>query len=252
MLRCRLLIVAAVFVIGSANASAGIFSRRPKPTPERIPELLVQLKSGADESQRVDAAEELRQYDPKAHPEIVSSLIEALGKDSSAGVRAEAAASLGKLRPISQQVGYALEQAQSNDGAMRVRLAARQALLQYHLVGYRSNGKNSNHDPDGAQPVSASSPGTSATVKSPQTPTRIIMTPYGPFRETAEPPLADPPPVVKRPTPVATPVAQPKGLLPSRLIPSPDPKLKPIPGASWTPAPKPATNEGPALPPPSP
>ena len=104
----RILIVSAVLALGfTPSASAGIFSRKAKPAPARVPELLIQLKSGADESQREDAAEELRQFDPKSHPEIVGSLIEALGKDGGAGVRAEAAASLGKLRPINQQIGYA-------------------------------------------------------------------------------------------------------------------------------------------------
>ena len=37
------------------------------------------------------------------------SLIDALGRDSSPAVRADAATSLGKLRPISQQAGYDME-----------------------------------------------------------------------------------------------------------------------------------------------
>lgn len=258
MLLRRLLLASAMMALIGEPASAGIFSRKPKPTAEKVPELLVQLKSGTDESQRTGAAEELRQFDPKSHPEIVGGLIDALGKDASAGVRAEAAASLGKLRPISQQIGYALEQAQSNDGAMRVRLAARQALLQYHLVGYRSSGKaDGAADKNGTQPVSGTNGGAAplGQVKSPQNPTRIVMTPYGPFRETAEPPLADPPALPKAP-PVATPVSRPKGQAPAQLVPLPEPKLQPIPGASWTPAPtaKPPQspeNSGPALPPPA-
>lgn len=257
MLR-RILFVSALMVLICEPANAGIFSRKPKPTAERVPELLVQLKAGTDESQRTEAAGELRQFDPKSNPEIVNGLIDALGKDASVGVRAEAAASLGKLRPISQQIGYALEQAQNNDGAMRVRLAARQALLQYHLVGYRSSGKSdSSADKNGTQPVSGTNPpvGPLGQVKSPQNPTRIVMTPQGPFRETAEPPLADPP-VLPKSAPIAVPVSRPKGPPPVQLAPLPEPKLQPIPGASWTPAPstKPGSIpdlSGPALPPPS-
>ena len=74
--------------------------------------------------------------------------------------------------------------------------------------------------------ASQSAPGPLGLVKSPQTPTRILMTPYGPFRETAEPPLADPP-VVPRGLPEATPVSQPKQTPPPiQLIPSPEPKPK--------------------------
>lgn len=257
MLR-RIMLVSALMALAAGPADAGIFSRKPKPTAEKVPDLLVQLKSGTDESQRSGAAEELRQFDPKSHPEIVGGLIDALGKDASAGVRAEAAASLGKLRPISQQIGYALEQAQNNDGAMRVRLAARQALLQYHLVGYRSSGKSdASADKNGTQPVSGSN-GSAAPlgqVKSPQTPTRIVMTPQGPFRETAEPPLADPPVLPKSP-PVAIPVSRPKGPAPAKLVPLPEPKSPSIPGASWTPAPAKTPPQvrdqnGPVLPPPS-
>src|SRR5438477_520352 len=119
----RLLLVFVAIAHLAPAASAGLFSRKPKPNPvERVPELLIQLKSSTDEAKRSDAAEELRQFDPKAYPEIMPVLITALSKDASSGVRVEAAASLGKLRPISQQAGYALEQAQNTDSSMRVRL----------------------------------------------------------------------------------------------------------------------------------
>src|SRR5262249_40361948 len=146
----------------------------------------------------------------KSYPEIMTGLIGALSRDSSASVRSEAAASLGKLRPISQQAGYALEQAQNNDGSLRVRMSARQALFQYHIVGYRSSGRPEMNAPkDATQPVSAPTPpGPVGLVKTPQTPTRIIMTPQGAFRETAEPPLADPFVQPKAP-PSATAVARP-------------------------------------------
>jgi hypothetical protein len=140
--------------LSTSSSRAGIFSRKPKVNPsERVPELLTELKSSTEESQRSNAAEELRQFDPKSHPEIMSALIGALSKDASPAVRSEAAASLGKLRPISQQAGYALEQAQNNDGSLRVRLAARQALFQYHIVGYRSGKPENSGEKDSTQPV---------------------------------------------------------------------------------------------------
>ena len=135
----RNLFVALALAVLTSSADAGFFSRKAKPNPaERVPELLIQLRSAQDEGQRSAAAEELRQYDPKSFPDLIPGLIESLGRDASQAVRSEAASSLGRLRPITQQAGYALEQAQNNDAMVRVRLAARQALLQYHLVGYRA------------------------------------------------------------------------------------------------------------------
>src|SRR5262245_20900530 len=252
----RLLLASAVFALSTTPFSAGLFSRKPKPNPvECVPELLIQLRSHTDEAQRSNAAEELRQFDPKAYPEIILGLIGAVTRDASPAVRSEAAASLGKIRPISQQAGYALEQAQNNDGSIRVRMAARQALFQYHLVGYRSGRPEQNADKDGAQAVSGpgSSAGPVGMVKSPQTPTKVITTPLGPFRETAEPPLAEPAVVVKPPPPPATAVTRPKGQAPAQLIPTQTPKLKPVPGAEepkWKPAQK--DRSGPDLPPPPP
>jgi hypothetical protein len=72
------------------------------------------------------------------------------------------------------------------------------------------------------------------------------MTPQGAFRETAEPPLADPFVQPKAP-PAATAVARPKGPAPAQLVPTNAPKLKPVPPSSKKP---PTDNDGPALPPP--
>ena len=72
----RLLLVFVAIAHLAPAASAGLFSRKPKPNPvERVPELLIQLKSSADEAKRSDAAEELRQFDPKAYPEIMPVLL---------------------------------------------------------------------------------------------------------------------------------------------------------------------------------
>jgi hypothetical protein len=96
------------------------------------------VKNDGDESKRTAAAQELRQYDPGQFPMIVPVLVDVLLTDSKPGVRAEAAQSLGKMRPIAQQAGMALEQALASDSSMRVRLQARSSLLQYHWSGYRS------------------------------------------------------------------------------------------------------------------
>jgi HEAT repeat protein len=142
-LRLRALwLVPLVFLPALAGPGyGGIFfgKKNRKPTPaERVPELLAQVKSDGDESKRAAAAQELRQYDPAQFPMIVPVLVEVMLTDSKPVVRAEAAQSLGKIRPISQQAGMALEQALNSDASMRVRLQARSSLLQYHWSGYRS------------------------------------------------------------------------------------------------------------------
>jgi hypothetical protein len=248
----RILLVPLVVAALAPSAPAGIFSRKTKPNPaERVPELLIQLKSGHDEGQRLAAADELRQYDPKSYPEIVTGLIDALGRDASPAVRAEAASSLGRLRPISQQAGVALEQSQTNDAIMKVRLAARQSLWQYHLVGYRggkapdapATGGQDNSQPQiGAMPRVVAQP-TSRGTPSPRHP--------GAVRESPEPPLAVPPtsnPQVSRPpqVPIAPVVPTNPGLMP---IPKSD-----VTNAGHQPSadrPLPAAGgDGPALPPP--
>jgi hypothetical protein len=248
----HILLLPLVLAVTAPPTSAGFFSRKPKSNPaERVPELLIQLKTGKDEGHRLAAAEELRQYDAKAYPEVVTSLIDALGRDTSAAVRAEAASSLGKLRPISQSAGYALEQAQNNDGAVRVRLAARQALLQYHLVGYRS-GKSAD-----VPATTAPAEMTISTPPGPSTPaartgpfgalltrnqaTDTTHSPARMARESAEPPLAD------SVTTPAKPAARPPAGAPPRFVP-PNPGLQPMPQPPDAPKPAAPTN-GPVLPP---
>src|SRR5262245_1467923 len=173
----RILLVPLVVAALTPPAPAGLFSRKPKVHPaDRVPELLIQLQTAQDEGQRAAAAEELRQFDAKEFPKVIPALMDALARDPSPGVRAEAATTLGKLRPISQQAGYALEQSQNNDAAMRVRMAARQSLWQYHLVGYRG-GKS----PDGTP-----APDSAAGMPRPAAPARGTVPPHYPAlaRET--------------------------------------------------------------------
>lgn len=236
----RLLLVPLVMAALTPSAPAGIFSRKPKPNPaDRVPELLIQLKTSQDEGQRTAAADELRQYDPKAYPDIVTGLMDALGRDASPVVRSEAATSLGRLRPISQQAGYALEQAQNNDAVVRVRLAARQALWQYHLVGYRGDKPaDAPTGPSTAKVLAAGGPATPAPPRTiGQTTSRSF--PAGAGRESAEPPLAVPP---------TAPISLPQSSGPVQLIPV-NPGLKPAPNAPKSPAQSGNVN-GPALPPP--
>lgn len=140
----RLLLVPLILAGMVAPASAGIFfNKRPKANPaERVPTLIATAKTDPEEKKRAAAAAELREFDPAAYPEIIPVLIDLVQNDAKPGVRLEAVQSLAKLRPVSQQVGFALEQAADQDKSLRVRLQARSSLLQYHLAGYRSPKKD--------------------------------------------------------------------------------------------------------------
>ena len=183
-------LVPLMFLPALADPSyAGILfgKKNKKPTPaERVPELLAQVKSDGDESKRAAAAQELRQYDPAQFPMIVPVLADVLLTDSKPVVRAEAAQSLGKIRPISQQAGQALEQALNNDASMRVRLQARSSLLQYHWSGYRSARKD-DMVPQTKEPPLADdkSPPLISTTTLPQANNRAVPPPSDGLRATS-------------------------------------------------------------------
>jgi hypothetical protein len=208
---CRSLLVAGVAVALASPAAAGIFKRGPKPNPsDRVPQLIATVKTDKDEANRATAAEELRQYDPKAFPEIVPVLIDVLLNDAKPTVRAEAAQSLGKMRPVCPEAGWALEQAVSKDSSMRVRLQARSALLHYHWAGYRSPKLDeppqmqSKEPPlagapakgpalgGGPPPVKTTNPIAPATGQLRPAPFPVV--PPRPPLITGEPPLLEPPP----------------------------------------------------------
>jgi hypothetical protein len=152
-------------------ANGGIFGKKgTKVDPaQRVPELIGILKSSPDEHKRAEAADELRKYDVQKFPDIIPVLIEALHHDTRPGVRAEAAQSLGRIRPVSQAVGQALEQALARDSSMRVRLQARSSLLQYHMAGYRSRKKDSK-DKTGEPPLAEPAKGDGPRLEGPAIP----------------------------------------------------------------------------------
>jgi hypothetical protein len=223
-MRCRFLLTLVLLPSLAAPSFGGIIfggKKGAKPPAERVPELISIALTNGDENKRSEAVEELRQYDLGQFPQILPALVEVLTNDKKPAVRAEAAQSLGKIRPVSQQAGQALEQALSKDTSMRVRLQARTSLLQYHWAGYRSDGK----------PASMPAP-----------------------PQTKEPPLAAPqtkePPVAPSPTqPAAKPApspATPASPRPPIINTSSDPKPLPA-GPEKTP---PVDEKGPDLIPP--
>ncbi|HEY7152816.1 MAG TPA: HEAT repeat domain-containing protein [Gemmataceae bacterium] len=255
-LRALWLVPLVLLPFAAGSSSAGIiFGKKNKkaPTPaERVPQLLAQVKTDGDESKRAAAAEELRQYDPAQFPTIVPILIDVLLTDKKPAVRAEAAQSLGKIRPIAPQAGQALEQALTKDSSMRVRLQARSSLLQYHWSGYRGNKKDEMvtqtkepplADPNTPAPVlntAAPPPATGRTA--PQLPDGSRNTSSYPntpasFPPPARPSVKEPPLAPATPPPPAT--ANPPAPLP------------PMPAPAPAPAPTPGGNEsGPDLTPP--
>lgn len=138
-LRYFVLVTLIVGVTSAEGRAAGLFKKTSKPDPaEHVPVLIKTLKSEPDERKRATAAEELREFDSKTFPEIIPALIEALRNDGSVSVRSESVNSIGKLRPVTQVAGYALEQAAQNDPSIRVRLAAKTTLAQWTLFhGFR-------------------------------------------------------------------------------------------------------------------
>jgi hypothetical protein len=190
-MRCHLFLLTIGCIAGLAvPAPAGIFfGKHPKPTPaERVSQLVMQLRTDPDESKRANAAKELRAFDPRAFPQIVPTLIDVLKRDQKPAVRLEAAQTLSKLRPISQEAGLALEEA-VGDPSWRVRWQARQALLGYRMSGYRS-------PPDNLGPSikqdAHQAPSVSPVKRSllPRAKTGPTIVP----NETPPPPLADPTP----------------------------------------------------------
>lgn len=199
------LVLLALFLAPLTPTHAGLF-RKSKPEPAKyVPMLIQALKEDTDEGNRIRAAEELREYDPKTFPDILPALTEALSNDPSFKVRAESAESLGKINLVSPKAGYALEQSQKYDSAKSVREASRSALLQYRVRGYRS-GKESEttstqtDEPPLARPsTSPSSPTPGTSLARPPVQATPVGFPKGSTMvggrvQTPEPPLAKPVP----------------------------------------------------------
>jgi hypothetical protein len=226
----RLLLVLTLAPLAAGPAHAGIlFNRKPaRPTPaERVPQLIQTLKTDGDEKKRAGAAEELRQYDPTQFPDMIPALIDALMNDKKPGVRAEAAQTLGKLRPVSQQVGQALLLARDKDESMRVRLQARSSLLDYRWHGFKQDGKPADLPGATKEPPLADKPPTQELRPMPVVPTPpvTVKPPEKPVepRVVAPPQPPQPQPQEPRPMPAVTP--QPMG--PQRMpngpaLPQPD------------------------------
>src|SRR5262249_33698182 len=93
-----------------------IFAKKQKMNPsQRVPELVLIVKTDSDERKRSHAAEELRDYDSATFTEIVPVLVDVLQQDKKMNVRLEALTSLAKIRPVSARAGQAIEKAATED-----------------------------------------------------------------------------------------------------------------------------------------
>ena len=146
---CFLLTVGLIAVL-TASAPAGIFfGKHTKPSPaERVSQLLITMETDTDDGNRPARPRNYGNSILGLFRRSFLCLIDVLKHDSKASVRVEAAQTLGKLRPVSQGAGMALEEAVA-DPSWRVRWQARQSLRGYHLSGYRSPPK-----PELASPAS--------------------------------------------------------------------------------------------------
>jgi hypothetical protein len=232
------ILVLAVAGLTTARAPAiSLFSKRAKVNPaERVPELIKTARTAPEERRRAGAVEELRQYDAVAFPQIVPTLAEVLKVDPSTAVRAEAAHSLGRLRPASVAAVQALETA-SKDTAKRVRFQARAALLFYPSSVARAAHASPTAVPQPAAAIAPEPP----VAAGPMVPANPHLLPVPSAVTTAPPEVA--PGLPAQPTPVTpTGIARPLPRGPNQS-PGPPPQGDPEPLVVPDPA------QGPLVPP---
>jgi len=177
-------------------AQGGIFGKKPRRQETSVRDLLHTAKSDPDEGKRTAAIGELRDLDAQANPDIIPTLVDLLQNDTRPGVRREAAAALGRVRPGTVAAGQALQQAASNDPSLRVRMQAWSSYKLFQLGG-------------------TARPAPKENAPSSKRPT------------TDEPPLIDPdliiggPPATKAPPGSSSPLPLPRPSAPRKFTPPP-------------------------------
>lgn len=240
---------------------AQLFGKRTPPPPpvpldQKVAALVKTVKEDGDENKRLAAVEDLRGLDAAAHAEIIPTLMEAMLNDKKPSVRAEAAYTIGRIRPVQGGIGQALEHVRDNDASMRVRLQARGTLMSYYLAGYRSNKMEDPKQPltpNGKEPPVA--PGT--TTGSKNVPPPVSTGQQAPPVIVTGTPQAVPllPIPSQQPVPLQAVPTTPQPNVPTTTLPPAPPPVvverpgesgfKPLPSGAGTPRP-----EGPSLGPP--
>lgn len=215
------------------NQSAQQPQQPPKPdSAQRVKQLLVALQSDPDVSHRKAAVDELRTSDAQGTAEVLAALAGSLHKDPSPAVRSAVVEALGEAK--SAGVAAVLAEVEKSDPDASVRTAAKTALWRHQLNSRKiAETTAPTGEPPFALPSVPVSPRTAASAP-PATKFRPIT--QGPgrgglYRETAEPPFADPktgavPVAVAPPKPMPMPMPMPlpapttePGDLPSLNIP---------------------------------
>ncbi len=211
----------------------GLFKRKTpnantQPEPSlKTKQLVATLQSDLDIARRKNAAEELRNHDPKANADLIPTLAGSLLKDPSPDVRILAAESLGAIKSVYATAGSALEKAESEDPDKSVRAAAKSALWQYGLNGYKptpATPTSQTVEPPLAKTAPVSSkPVASSGGKSASTTAKFQPISQGPVTggtvsapQSSEPPLARPK-AANKPQPVSTTPAIPTVVVPQKM-----------------------------------
>lgn len=140
-------------------------SASPPPAPE---ELIRCIRSCQKPEARVEAIQQLRNYNAAEYPAIIPALIDALKNDKAIFVRIEAARSLGRIRPITSAARQALATASIRDPAFRVRWQARTSLTLFTVRGINPyNYSSAESKPAQSHSVPDIEPGTEVPVEPP-------------------------------------------------------------------------------------
>ena len=205
-------------LLTAGPAQAQLFSKKPRPAPQqRVPELILIVKTESDERKRTSAAEELREFDAKTFTEIVPVLVDVLQNDKSSSVRYEALDSLSRLRPVTPLAGQALEKAQQDEN-WRVRWHAKTSLMRYQWAGYT---------PAKTDPMAKTAASSKEPPLADNNPPPTIQVEGQPTIPSVQLPPIAPPPAFPRPlpqTPPAQPVVRP-------MTPTPPTPTRPEPTA---------------------
>jgi hypothetical protein len=251
----RLALVALIigFVLGrSAAAGDGAPAKPVRTDGARVRQLVQIVQAEPDEQKRRAAVLELGRADPRHSADVIPALSQALLKDPSAAVRLTAVEVIGGFRIVFTMAGSALETALDSDASAVVRGAAKQALWDYHLMGYRTARSSERllaqtEEPPRAKPARPAPPVTGDPVRAA---VAQFAPPAVPLLPTVAPLPAVPPlPGPRVVAPPASPVAAIRASWPITYQ-TPEPPLARLPGHLVSTARTPAVAEPPVVPPP--
>jgi hypothetical protein len=153
--RAALLVLFVAVAAPRADAAPFWLKGKGK-SDSQVRQIVTTLKADPDEKRRRAAVAELKEADPRTQTDVVPALTATLQRDPVAQVRADAAEVLSSYRVVFPLAGAALETAAETDPSLSVRDMAKQALWEYHLLGYRSSrGADGFHGQTPEPPVAA-------------------------------------------------------------------------------------------------